>query len=117
MRRSGAAASAGAAAGCSTLPAMRRRDRFRASLRPGCKAAARDCLPRPPPDRPGTGRTGFLPVSPNNYPFFKGDARYTPAMQPDGGQLTGATDPERAWRTSLQAARPVPAAPRLASCV
>ncbi|KAI8471917.1 MAG: hypothetical protein J3K34DRAFT_415633 [Monoraphidium minutum] len=37
---------------------------------------------------PGTGRTGFLPVPPNNYPFYTGDARYTPVMQPDGGQLS-----------------------------
>ncbi|GBF99372.1 hypothetical protein Rsub_12176 [Raphidocelis subcapitata] len=37
---------------------------------------------------PGTGRTGFLPVPPNNYPFFSGAARYKPVMQADGGQLS-----------------------------
>ncbi|KIZ05123.1 hypothetical protein MNEG_2834 [Monoraphidium neglectum] len=42
---------------------------------------------------PGTGRTGFLPVPPNNYPFYKGDSRYTPVVQPDGGQLSGYVTP------------------------
>lgn len=37
----------------------------------------------------GTGRTGFLPVPPNNYPFYNEDEKYVPMMQADGGQLSG----------------------------
>eukprot|EP00877_Chromochloris_zofingiensis_P002825 jgi/Chrzof1/12543/UNPLg00494.t1 len=37
---------------------------------------------------PGTGRTGFQPVPPNNYPFYSEDEVYTPVLQPDGGQLS-----------------------------
>lgn len=37
----------------------------------------------------GTGRTGFQPVPPNNYPFYSEDEVYTPVLQPDGGQLSG----------------------------
>ncbi|KAL0023269.1 hypothetical protein WJX77_001673 [Trebouxia sp. C0004] len=38
--------------------------------------------------RPGTGRTGYLHVAPNNYPFYSEDEKYTPIMQSDGGQLS-----------------------------
>lgn len=38
---------------------------------------------------PGTGRTGFLPVPPNNYPFYSDEEKYVPVMQADGGQLSG----------------------------
>jgi hypothetical protein len=39
----------------------------------------------------GTGRTGFIPVAPNNYPFYSSaDEVYTPVLQSDGGQLSGA---------------------------
>ncbi|KAF8060592.1 ubiquitin [Scenedesmus sp. PABB004] len=38
---------------------------------------------------PGTGRVGFLPVAPNNYPFYcEGAEVYTPLVQADGGQLS-----------------------------
>ncbi|GLC42997.1 hypothetical protein PLESTM_001411000 [Pleodorina starrii] len=37
---------------------------------------------------PGTGRTGFLRVPPNNYPFYTEDEKYTPVVQADGGQLS-----------------------------
>eukprot|EP00775_Hariotina_reticulata_P008823 gene8823-9002_t len=37
---------------------------------------------------PGTGRTGFLPVPPNNYPFYRQDEVYNPVLQSDGGQLS-----------------------------
>lgn len=37
----------------------------------------------------GTGRTGFLSVPPNNYPFYNEDEKYVPVMQADGGQLSG----------------------------
>ncbi|KAG2426193.1 hypothetical protein HXX76_013174 [Chlamydomonas incerta] len=44
---------------------------------------------------PGTGRTGFLAVPPNNYPFYSegeaggaGGEKYVPVLQPDGGQLS-----------------------------
>ncbi|KAF6264124.1 hypothetical protein COO60DRAFT_1634562 [Scenedesmus sp. NREL 46B-D3] len=36
-----------------------------------------------------TGRTGFIPVAPNNYPFYSSDHEvYTPVLQSDGGQLS-----------------------------
>jgi len=37
---------------------------------------------------PGTGRTGFINVPPNNYPFYNDDEKYIPVMQADGGQLS-----------------------------
>ncbi|KAK9823441.1 hypothetical protein WJX72_002787 [[Myrmecia] bisecta] len=37
---------------------------------------------------PGSGRTGFLSVPPNNYPFYSDDEKYVPIMQADGGQLS-----------------------------
>ncbi|GAX79487.1 hypothetical protein CEUSTIGMA_g6928.t1 [Chlamydomonas eustigma] len=37
---------------------------------------------------PGTGRTGMFYVPPNNYPFYSEEERYTPSIQPDGGQLS-----------------------------
>jgi hypothetical protein len=37
----------------------------------------------------GTGRTGFVPVGPNNYPFYSTDEIYKPVLQNDGGQLSG----------------------------
>lgn len=37
----------------------------------------------------GTGRTGFITVPPNNYPFYHSDEKYLPTMQADGGQLSG----------------------------
>ena len=37
----------------------------------------------------GTGRTGFITVPPNNYPFYNDDEKYVPIMQADGGQLSG----------------------------
>lgn len=38
---------------------------------------------------PGTGRTGFIPVGPNNYPHYSADELYKPVLQADGGQLSG----------------------------
>jgi hypothetical protein len=40
--------------------------------------------------RAGTGKTGFMPVPPNNYPFYSQNDIYTPVVQSDGGQLSGA---------------------------
>ncbi|GIL62388.1 hypothetical protein Vafri_16609 [Volvox africanus] len=37
---------------------------------------------------PGTGRTGFLRVAPNNYPFYCEEEKYAPVVQADGGQLS-----------------------------
>ena len=37
----------------------------------------------------GTGRTGYLQVAPNNYPFYSDEEKYIPIMQSDGGQLSG----------------------------
>ena len=36
----------------------------------------------------GTGRTGYMPIPPNNYPFYKEEEKYVPVVQPDGGQLS-----------------------------
>lgn len=36
----------------------------------------------------GTGRTGYLSVPPNNYPFYSESEKYTPIVQADGGQLS-----------------------------
>ena len=33
---------------------------------------------------PGTGRTGFMNVPPNNYPFYSDTEKYVPVMQADG---------------------------------
>ena len=38
---------------------------------------------------PGTGRTGLYRVPPNSFPFYSEAERYTPAIQTDGGQLSG----------------------------
>ena len=35
---------------------------------------------------PGTGRTGFQPVPPNNYPFYSEEEKYKPIIFKDGGQ-------------------------------
>ena len=37
----------------------------------------------------GTGRTGFMAVAPNDYPFYGDDEKYVPIIQADGGQLSG----------------------------
>merc|ERR1711981_1290205 len=37
---------------------------------------------------PGTGRTGYMTIPPNNYPFYKEEEKYKPVVQPDGGQLS-----------------------------
>lgn len=42
----------------------------------------------------GTGRTGYLHVAPNNYPFYSDEETYIPIMQSDGGQLSGKLQPE-----------------------
>ena len=39
----------------------------------------------------GTGRTGFMAVPPNNYPFYSENEKYKPIMQADGGQLSGTS--------------------------
>ena len=39
----------------------------------------------------GTGRTGYLQVPPNNYPFYSDEEKYVPVMQSDGGQLSGTS--------------------------
>lgn len=37
----------------------------------------------------GVGRTGYISVPPNNYPFYSEEERYVPIVQADGGQLSG----------------------------
>lgn len=39
----------------------------------------------------GTGKTGYMHVPPNPYPFYNEDERYLPLIQPDGGQMSGMT--------------------------
>ena len=34
---------------------------------------------------PGSGRVGFMPIPPNNYPFYNDDEKYVPIVQADGG--------------------------------
>ena len=41
---------------------------------------------------PGTGRTGYMAIPPNNYPFYNEEEKYVPVVQPDGGQLSGKCD-------------------------
>ena len=64
-----------------------------------CPTDQPDCETRPRPVRvvstglrclAGTGRTGFMAVAPNDYPFYGDDEKYVPIMQADGGQLSGA---------------------------
>ncbi|KAL3154606.1 hypothetical protein ABBQ32_014056 [Trebouxia sp. C0010 RCD-2024] len=58
--------------------------------------------------RPGTGRTGYLHVAPNNYPFYSDEEKYVPIMQSDGGQLSDwkamyQPSPEQAEKDRLSA--------------
>ena len=50
---------------------------------------------------PGTGRTGYMTIPPNNYPFYKEEEKYKPVVQPDGGQLSGTP----AWRARARRLR------------
>lgn len=38
---------------------------------------------------PGTGKTGYVSVPPNPFPFYAEVERYVPVIQSDGGQLSG----------------------------
>ena len=44
---------------------------------------------------PGTGRTGYMAIPPNNYPFYTKEEKYIPVVQPDGGQLSGMQSQQR----------------------
>lgn len=46
-------------------------------------AASADAVSKYNPT-PGTGRTGFMNVPPNNYPFYSDAEKYVPVMQADG---------------------------------
>lgn len=67
-------------------------------LMPTCFPLHPSTIFTPPPPRcpcnctTGTGRTGFIPVGPNNYPFYSTDEIYKPVLQSDGGQLSGGRD-------------------------
>lgn len=41
---------------------------------------------------PGTGRTGYVDVPPNNFPWVKEESRFVPPIQADGGQLSDIID-------------------------
>lgn len=41
-------------------------------------------------NEPGSGRTGYWEVPPNNYDFYSEDEKYKPVVQPDGGVLSSA---------------------------
>ncbi len=40
---------------------------------------------------PGSGTTGLCAVAPNPYPFYSSSEQYRAVVQPDGGQLSGAS--------------------------
>lgn len=39
---------------------------------------------------PGSGRTGYWEVPPNNYDFYSEEEKYKPNVQADGGILSSA---------------------------
>ena len=40
---------------------------------------------------PGSGRTGYWEVPPNNYDFYSEEEKYKPNVQADGGILSSAS--------------------------
>lgn len=44
-------------------------------------------------NEPGTGRTGYWEIPPNNYDFYTEDEKYKPVVQADGGILSSTFDP------------------------
>lgn len=71
----------------------------------------------PSPFVAGTGRTGYLPVPPNNYPFYNDNEKYIPVMQADGGQLSGTLKEGSLARRPWQRAPTCLIGPRSHSCV
>lgn len=41
-------------------------------------------------NEPGSGRTGFFEIPPNNYDWYSEDEKYKPNVQADGGILSSA---------------------------
>jgi hypothetical protein len=41
-------------------------------------------------NEPGSGRTGYWDIPPNNYDFYSEAEKYTPNIQADGGVLSSA---------------------------
>lgn len=41
-------------------------------------------------NEPGSGRTGFHEIPPNNYEWYSEDEKYKPNVQADGGILSSA---------------------------
>jgi hypothetical protein len=44
-------------------------------------------------NEPGTGRTGYWEIPPNNYDFYTEEEKYKPVVQADGGILSSASNP------------------------
>ena len=44
---------------------------------------------------PGSGRTGYWEIPPNNYDFYSEEEKYKPNVQADGGILSSARSPKR----------------------
>jgi hypothetical protein len=42
-------------------------------------------------NEPGTGRTGYWEIPPNNYDFYTEEEKYKPVVQADGGILSSAS--------------------------
>ena len=60
-----------------------------ASLKPSRALAPTRPNPLTNPGGAGSGRTGYQPVPPNNYPFYNDDEKYKPIIFADGGQFSG----------------------------
>ena len=42
-------------------------------------------------NEPGSGRTGYWDIPPNNYDFYSEEEKYKPNIQADGGVLSSAS--------------------------
>jgi hypothetical protein len=47
-------------------------------------------------NEPGSGRTGYWDIPPNNYDFYAEAEKYRPNIQADGGVLSSASASPRA---------------------
>lgn len=53
---------------------------------------------------PGSGRTGYWEIPPNNYDFYAETEKYKPLVQEDGGILSSACPPARCAARAREAA-------------
>ena len=54
---------------------------------------------------PGSGRTGYWEIPPNNYDFYCEDEKYKPLVQADGGILSSARPARRQAARAREARR------------